>query len=210
MRIKTSRLAFLLGLVSIAAASQAVDVTLTLTSTVDLNNAVFAYKATAPGLDDQNGALLGDISAGTYSATATLAGDLSQYDSYRYTLLSTYTSPVDSHVGVVIGLNPAATLDAVGNSFESVFNVAEDDIVNAINGVYDSNPFVQLLAFNTLTAFANDNLSKLPIGLTGGSLVAFSDGVAVGTVQAAPVPEPASMVALGLGVAALARRRRRS
>lgn len=205
--MKTAFMALALG---IAAASFADDATVTLTTTVNLENSIFAYKNTAAGSSTQDAALLGDIPAGTYSQTISLSGDLSQFATYRYTLLSTYVNALDGHTGVVIGLNPEATTLALGNSFESVFGTNESTIVDAIKGVYSGNLFTQIASMSTLQSFANSNLSKLPLGLTGGSLVAFSSGTLAGTVTAAPVPEPASIIALGAGAAALLRRRRRS
>ena len=73
---------------AVVASSQAIELNVTLTSSVDLIDTVFAYKATAPGLSDQNGAPLGELSAGTHSADAIIKGDLSQHESYRYSLLA--------------------------------------------------------------------------------------------------------------------------
>ena len=119
-------------------------------------------------------------------------------------------SAVDGHTGVVVGLNSASTPAATRASFESTFGTSESSIVSALQGVYSGDYSTLLASINTLNSFANANLDKLPIGLAGGSLLAFSDGVPVGTVNAAPVPEPATLAALGLGAAALLRRRRKA
>lgn len=195
---------------AIAASSHALDLNITLSSSVDLSNAVFAYKSTATGSSDEGGAPLGDIAAGIYTGTASVNGDLSQYESYRYSLMATYVNGTDGHTGVVIALNPATTITATGSSFETVFGTSESSIVSALQGLYSNNPFVQLASYSTLTSFAESNIDKLPMGVTGGSLVAFSNGAVVGTMNAAPVPEPATLTALGLGAAAMLRRRRRS
>jgi hypothetical protein len=194
---------------AVTAAASADDVTVTLNTSVNLDNSIFAFEDTTPGSSAQGAALLNNIPAGSYTQTFNLNGDLSQFASYRYTLLSTYTD--DAHTGVVIGLNADAAQSAVGSSFESVFGVTESSIVSAIQGVYSGDFFTELVSLSTLQSFANDNLSKLPLGLSGGSLVAFSDGTNVGRLNAAPaaVPEPASMLALAGGAAALLRRRRR-
>lgn len=207
--MKTAFVAFVLA---VAAASQAVEITASLQSSVQVDDGIFAY---ADEDGSPSGALaLDTIEAGKlYSETANVEGDITQYLSYRYTLIGTY----GGGAGIVLGLNPEAAANAIGTEFSTLFpGVNEASLVSSVQSSHrvlnGSGSFADLLNLGTAKNFLENNRSMFAQGLTGGSLVAFSTGQDVGTLVATPtaVPEPASMIALGAGAAALMRRRRRS
>lgn len=209
MKVQTSRFALASAFLLVAAAiSQAVTLSASVVNTVELHNSIFGYSA--PGAAAPTPLLLDAVIApGLYSTTADVTGDATSYLSYTYTLFSTYVS--GGVEGVVVGLNAtsAATATAgAGLSFTSVFGAAtsESSLVTAIDMLH-SNP-TDFVSGLTLLSFYNANKSKFLVGVTPGTLVGFSNGHNVGTIVAAPVPEPAPMAALGLGCIALVRRRR--
>ncbi len=113
-------------------------------------------------------------------------------------------------------LNSTAAATAIGNSFENVFSggYTEDQLITAVQDINSGDSDLMNQGFNVIFPFlsANDQLN-VAVGVNGvtadtGTLVEFSNGVALGTGTVQAAPEPTTMAVLGLGGLIVARRRK--
>lgn len=197
-------------------------ITLNLTSDVDISNGVSFFTQTGtPGY--------GLNSFGTYvfavdhgietdvgfslSGTPPFGAYKSFSNQYEF-FLGTYNEPPElGGTGVVALLKDGI---GVGQPFESLFGVAEAEVVTALQNLSNTDESVRTDAIVMLLSLAAKTLDLQPelqpLGgdvyeLAASQLIAFSDGVAVGTAagglefgrQAPPpaVPEPASLALMG-------------
>jgi hypothetical protein len=111
--------------------------------------------------------------------------------------------------GVVVTLNSEAAAAAENKTFEDYFGQSEQQLVDAIILSTSGQDFTIIdPGLAIVGGFLNTNEDKfVDYNLAAGRVMKFSEGTDIGSFQA--VPEPATMAALGLGVAALARRRRK-
>lgn len=187
---------------AVAAAQYPSSVGIDLTTAVDLHDAFILYTADAFSASYETYTRIGDLAAGTHTL------DLSLTNPFGRPVRTTEPYAIVAASGaseVVVSLNVVAAAGAIGNPWESVFpGVAEADVYQALTLPEEN---FRLRAFYGARRGLFPAYSDLAI--PAGQLVKFSDGASVGTVQANPVPEPASMVVLGLGALATLRRRAR-
>lgn len=101
--------------------------------------------------------------------------------------------------GVVVSIDPGQAGTYLGVEFGDRFAFDESVVIDALN--------------NDDLKFLNDFVAMHGNAFPGMGLhqsIAYSEGTAAGTVTTGVVPEPATLTAVGLGVAALMRRRRRT
>lgn len=116
---------------------------------------------------------------------------------------------VISAEGVVVTLNAEAAAAAESKTFEDYFGQSEQQLIDAIILSTSGQDFTIIgPGLDIVGGFLNTNQDKfVDYNGAAGRVMKFSEGTDIGSFQA--VPEPATMAALGLGVAALARRRRK-
>lgn len=111
------------------------------------------------------------------------------------------------------------TAQASGAHHIGLYTGGVDGYVLLYNGAFDPNsPLTNLIGLDDVGDLTDTNSSSFWINLTGGQQytmvsTTFTAGAAMGNglaTVAGPVPEPATMIALGAGVAALLRRRRKA
>lgn len=115
---------------------------------------------------------------------------------------------VNSKGGLTIALTTGVAEDAIRNKLDwsQVFNgvpgsMTEDEVkTNIQSGAYSPYGF---------TSFMAANEALFPLWGDVALLVNFSEATFAGTIEATPVPEPGTLVAVGGGLALLGRRRKR-
>lgn len=100
--------------------------------------------------------------------------------------------------GVVVSIDPSLSSEYLGVEFGDRFAYDESVVIDALNN--DDLKFL-----NDFVAIHGNIFPALGVH----DSIAYSEGVGVGTVTTGVVPEPATLTAVGLGVASLLRRRRR-
>ena len=200
-----SRLALLAVLAAFSPLARALDLSVDVTTDYRIENTLVAYHSSDPF--DEGAALMGAFDPGTYHYDVTIDGTMDDYRDYSYTLAATYLDPQGVE-GVVIGLRPDVARTSVGLSFAEVFpgRTSEARLVELIKGSASGDWMDAFM----LRDFFTRHLDVLPLWQSGGTLVGFSRARTVGSVgiSAAPVPEPASLAAVSVGLLALRRRRK--
>lgn len=154
-----------------------------------------------------------DIEATLATGSHVLASDAMKFNGVvHYTYLAVYTGG-----GISIGLDSDVANDAIANDtpYEDLLyrNRSEDDVVHDLMQVHSDDPIAVEEAVDGLTTFISGVRNLLPEIHSGlkaddGVMTKFSGATYGGSISGQPVPEPASLCALGLGAAALIRRRR--
>ena len=128
-------------------------------------------------------------------------------DAFEYGFLGTYGTD-----GITIGMDSATATAVIGRTWEQVFTNATFSEANVRNAIDTDDFEAQFLFAQYLTTVqvATGGTSRDLFAGVGEqvTLVNFSTATRNGVGQLAPVPEPASMVALGAGVLAMIRRRK--
>ena len=191
-----------------AAASHAQNLfSISVTPTVtDVNKLSGLFFITTPGQSYVATALLGlDAKVGqTTTATIDTSFDTA---GIRYAILGSYGSS-----GVTLGVDPDAATVLVGRSWSEVFtnpSFSEANVRKAIDteDILSQLYFTQYMA--SIRVSVNGANRDLFTNLSSDvALVNFSIGSRNGSARISPVPEPATMAALGVGVLAMVRRRR--
>lgn len=174
-----------------------------LTTTVDLHDVFILYTADAFSASYETYTRIGDLTAGTHELNLSLTNPFGRpvRTTQPYAIIG-----ASGEAGVVVSFNATAAAGAIGNPWEGVFGgAAEADVYRYLTSA-DENYRLRSFYASYRSLFPAFSESSLPAG----QLVKFSNGTSVGTVQVNPVPEPASMAALGLGAAAMLRPRKRA
>lgn len=198
-------------LVSTWSAAQADDFKVVVTPTSSLDNLqIFTQRKpgnlTSPPDTQALSANLGSVAAnGTLTTTVSTSYGTSPAAGNDFADFSVVAT--SGSLGVIVG----------GSSFNSTFNY--NDSFPAIS---QSAAFTAIVngdltnvskLYNQGRQYGNDVFASRDNGVQTGTLFAFDANGAqsrIGTYTVSPVPEPASMIALGLGAAAMLRRRKRA
>jgi MYXO-CTERM domain-containing protein len=193
---------FAIAALAATSAAQFTPIEVNLNSNVDLRAGVWASRFVegTGGVESGSQLIYGfpDYPTGPISFLVDLSvGQLAD----PYTFLAQYGED-----GVAIALDPVVAEDAINNatSWDELFAGPEEDTI------YDALSGLQAFDFSQLAVvfnFFNSNIELFPqFGVTA-TMVKFSDASFGGTIEAAPVPEPATAL-LALGLLGFLRRRR--
>lgn len=203
---KTIPLLALLSVAAIGSAQNLFNVSVTPTETaVDNLNVLFSF--------EQDNATIGFAvpllqSAAPGTTTTIDFGTNVPLSSLRYGVLGTHGAD-----GVTIGVSTSVANALVGQTWESVFT---NPLFNkaAVRSALETNNVGLTLLFADYVSTLQVNVGGQSQGLlaaigTPTALLNFSTASLNGSANLQTVPEPATMAALGMGAAAVLRRRRR-